>query len=638
MTTGKRMGVWKQLAGGGAAVAALIAAGLGLGGLAQAQAPDEAPPPGKAVYDQFCAACHDAPEPGSRAAPLATLRTMSAQTLTTALTTGVMKPMGDQLDRNQLRAVVAYLAKPEGPVGSGWIDAARCPETRRAVDLSAKPATSGFGVDLENSRRMSAAQAGLKTAEAAKLEVAWTFAMPKTTGLRGAGVVVGSTLFYPAGQAGHILALDTKTGCVKWATQTPAQVRNSLAYGRLGKGGPMGLVGGDAAGNLIALDAATGKILWRADPRHDKTGPLSGSPILHDGRIIVPISASDVGAAMRPVYECCKGHGALAAVDARDGKVLWTWHTMEDAKPLGRKTSAGAEAYGPSGAPIWSSPALDVKRGVVYTATGENTSPPATRTSDALVALDLSTGKEKWVFQALANDVWNMSCPSGPGSRPPGPNCYFAGEGSVLRDHDFGAGPVIFRAPNTRKGGGKDIILGGQKSGDVWALDAATGKVLWRRQFGKGTALGGVHWGIATDGVRVFAPISDPGVAAAESAAGMHAVDVATGKVAWQWRASPDCTGVRAKVSTCQAKYGLSAAPLVIDGALLAGSLDGRLWVFDAASGKVLHMVDTATTAYQPVNNIPGAGGSIDAAGLFAGDASFGQAGGNVLVALRPKK
>jgi polyvinyl alcohol dehydrogenase (cytochrome) len=200
---------------------------------------------------------------------------------------------------------------------------------------------------------------------------------------------------------------------------------------------------------------------------------------------------------------------------------------------------------------------------------------------------------------------------------------------------------VIFRGAR-----GKDLILGGQKSGDVWALDAATGKVIWRQQFGKGSALGGVHWGIAHDGKRVFAPIADPNVPEPRSASGMHAVDIATGKVAWQWRSTPDCEGPRAKIVTCKTRHGLSAAPLVIDGALLAGSLDGRLWVFDAATGKVLHMVDTAATAYQPVNGIPGAGGSIDAAGLFAGDgmvfvnsgyASFGQAAGNVLVALKPK-
>lgn len=633
----------RRLAAGIAtAAAAALAAGLALAQVAHGQ-DDRENHPGKAVYDQYCAACHSAPEAGSRAAPVASLRKMSAQTLSTTLTSGVMKPIGDQLTREQLRQVVGYLAAPEAPVGTAWIDEAMCPAERRKVDLSARPAQIGFGVDLENTRRMSAAQAGLRTKDLANLEVAWAFAMPKTSGLRGQGVVVGDTVFYPAGQANHILALDTKTGCVKWATPTQAQVRNSLAYGRLGKDGPLGLVGGDAQGNLVALDAATGKLLWRADPRHDKTAPLSGSPLIHDGKIIVPISGSDVGAAMRPAYECCKGHGAVAAVDAATGKVLWTWHTMEDAKPLGRTNAQGVAAYGPSGAPVWSSPAVDVKRGVVFASTGENTSPPATRTSDAIASIDLATGKQNWVFQALENDIWNMSCPVGAdGSRPPGANCYFAKDGSVLLDHDFGAGPVVFRGK-----GGKDVILGGQKSGDVWALDAASGKVLWRQQFGKGSPLGGVHWGIATDGVRVFAPISDPNVPKDRSAAGMHAVDVATGKVAWQWRAEPDCAGPRAKVTICGNRYGLSAAPLVVDGAVVAGSLDGRLWVFDAANGKVLAMHDTATTAYQPVNKIPGAGGSIDAAGVFAGDgmlfvnsgyASFGQAAGNVLVAYRPKR
>ena len=102
---------------------------------------------------------------------------------------------------------------------------------------------------------------------------------------------------------------------------------------------------------------------------------------------------------------------------------------MEQAKPLGRKNSLGADLYGPSGAPIWSSPSVDIGKGVVYASTGENTSPPATGTSDALVAIDLATGKQKWVFQALADDVWNMSCPVGvaPGGKPPGPELFLRG-------------------------------------------------------------------------------------------------------------------------------------------------------------------------------------------------------------------
>lgn len=639
------MEVWRQYIRPAAGLAIALAASVA-GGLALAQATDVRPiddHPGKAVYDKACAACHAAPEAGSRTPPLASLRKMSASTITAALTTGVMKPIGDGLDRRELRDVVAYLAAPEGPAGTGWIDDNLCAADRRGVDLSARPAQVGFGVDTDNSRRMTAAQAGLTGKQVANLEVAWTFAMPKTNGIRGQGVVVGSTLFYPAGQLGYVVALDTKTGCVKWATPTPSGPRNSLAYGRLGKDGPMGLVGGGGDGNLVALDARTGKLVWKADPRHDKSVPLSGSAIFAGDRLIVPISAIDVANAMRPTFECCKGHGAVAAVDPASGKVLWTWHTMEQAKPLGRKSSQGIDLYGPSGAPIWSSPSVDLKRGVVYTATGENTSPPATGTSDSLVALDLATGKQKWVFQALANDVWNMSCPQGP--PPPGatlkPNCFFGGEGSVMRDHDFGGGPLIWR------GGGRELILGGQKSGDVWAVDAASGKQVWHHQFGKGTALGGIHWGIATDGVRVFAPIADPGVPAPLGAAGLYAIDIASGKVAWSWKASADCeNGRKARVSSCAERFGISAPPLVVDGTVIAGGLDGRVYVFDAVSGKLLSTHDTAV-AYSGVNKIAGHGGSIDAAGPFAGDGmvfvgsgygSFGQMGGNVLVALRPKR
>ena len=637
------MGVWKQIMVGAIAAMAVGSLGLGVGTLAQAQATDQAPHPGKAVYEQFCAACHTAPEPGGRTPPLDALRKMNAQVVMSALTTGVMKPIGDGLDRRQMRDVVAYLAPPEAPVGTGWIDGNMCVAGKRAVDLSAKPAQVGFGVDTDNSRAMTAAQAGLSARDAANLEVAWAFAMPRTSGLRGQGVVVGSTLFYPAGQAGYLLALDTRTGCVKWATPTPANLRGSMAYGRLGAKGPWGLVGGDASGNLSAFDAQTGKIVWRADPRHDKTVPISGTPLFAGDRIIVPISSGDVGAAMRPTHPCCKSHGGVAAVDSGTGKVLWTWHTMEDARPLNRKNTAGADLFGPSGAPIWSSPSVDLKKGVVYTATGENTSPPATGTSDALVALDLATGKQKWVFQALANDVWNMSCPIGSADaqgRPVGPNCFFKTEGSVLLDHDFGGGPVIWR------GKGRDLILAGQKSGDVWAVRPGDGKVVWRHQFGKGTALGGVHWGIATDGVRVFAPISDPNVPAPLNAAGLYAIDIASGKVVWSWKATADCgNGRQARVPICANRFGLSAPPLVVDGAVMAGSLDGRLHVFDGKTGKLLSTHDTAVP-FETVNGFKGAGGSIDAAGPFAGDgmvfvgsgyASFGQAGGNVLVAYRPR-
>jgi polyvinyl alcohol dehydrogenase (cytochrome) len=617
------------------ALAAAVLATAGIGSAAHAADVH----PGQAVYDRSCAACHNAPEPGSRAAPVASLRQMDARTLRTSLTTGVMKGIGDSLSPEDLRAVVDYLAAKPKPVSDDWIEGARCPADRRSIDITAPLPSGSFGISADNRRRLTAAQSGLTTASLARLQPAWTLAIPNATTMRSQPVLLGSTLFYAASQASTLLALDAGTGCIKWAAKTPSGIRTSLALGRLGKGGPLAVVGGDEGGHLQAWEAATGKLIWRADPRHDKGGVLTGAPVFAGEKLIVPISALDVAQAMRPTFACCSTHGAVSAVDAANGKVLWTWHATPDARPLGVKNSAGVEMMGPSGAPVWSTPAVDLKRGLVLTATGENTSPPATGTSDAIIALDLATGREKWVFQALANDVWNMSCPSGRESRrKPGPNCFFFDSDSVLRDHDFGGGPVIFPA------GGRTLVLAGQKSGDVWALDLRTGRKVWTDKFGPGTPLGGVHWGIAADETRVFAPIADPGVPEPVSASGVHALDAATGKRLWSWRALPDCSEARkARGPGCE-RAGISAPPLVVDGAVLAAGLDGRLWVLDAASGKVLAGLDTLGPQ-QSLNGLPARGGSIDSGGLYAGGgmvfvgsgyAAFGQPAGNALIAFRP--
>ena len=405
----------------------------------------------------------------------------------------------------------------------------------------------------------------------------------------------------------------------------------------------------DAAGHGARAGSRHGRAdLWKTDPRADKTTPITGGLVVAGDKLIVPISASGVFTAMDSKYACCKTHGSIAALDTATGKVLWTAHTMEDAKPLGRKNSAGLEMMGPSGAPIWNTPAVDLKHGIVYTGTGENTSPPNTKTSDAILALDLNTGAQRWVFQALERDIWNMSCHGGRnGGGGDGPNCFFtAGDESVLKDYDFGAGPVIAHGAN-----GREVILAGQKSGHVWALDPAKGgAVLWSKRFGEGTALGGVHWGLATDGKRVFAPINDPGPvgAGSKSVPGLHALDIATGAVLWSWDATPDCGGDRgAKISGCAIHAGLSAAPLVVDEAVVTGSLDGKVRVFDAATGKVLWTYDTVRDyPSRTPGGVLGKGGSIDAQSIAAGDGMlfvgsgygmFNEQGGNVLIAFKPK-
>jgi polyvinyl alcohol dehydrogenase (cytochrome) len=297
------------------------------------------------------------------------------------------------------------------------------------------------------------------------------------------------------------------------------------------------------------------------------------------------------------------------------------------------------EMLGPSGAPIWSTPAIDERRGLLYAGTGENTSPPATKTSDAIVAVDLLNGEGRWVRQTLANDIWNMACP--PSAKTAGPNCFFQeGYGSVLLDYDFGAGPILAKRAN-----GKDVVLAGQKSGHVWALDPDNGgKVLWSERFGQGTALGGIHWGMAIDGKRVFAPINDPTESPA-SRPGLNALDISTGKVLWRWAPEPDCANGRDKrVPTCGYKIGLSAAPMVVDRAVITGSLDGKVRIFEAATGKLLFTYDTARP-FETLSGVAGNGGSIDSHSVFAGAGmvfvgsgygAFSQTPGNVLIAFRP--
>ena len=611
----------------------LASASLIILAAAQAASTDH---PGKAVYEQYCAACHNQPE-NTRAPALSALQQMSAQTLRFTLTEGIMRQQGSAVPRDQFQQLIGYLAAAD--TGGDWVAGMMCKPEQRTVDLNQPISMSMYGTDPRNSRRLSAQQAGLTSKGLGNLELAWAIAFPKTASLRSSAAIIGSTMFYSPTPTGKVLALDTHSACVKWAYDAAAPLRSSLSYGDLG-GGRMALVFGDTRGNVHTVDPKTGSQIWKAEARHDATGGITGAPVLVGNRIIVPISSSGVGRGADPKYECCEGHGAVVALDAATGQKLWTAHTMEDAKYTGKISATGVKQRGPSGAPIWSTPSVDLKRGLVYSGTGQATSLPATNTSDAVLAIDLASGDIKWTFQALARDVWHLGCQFDPSKS--GPNCP-AAEDSVLKDYDFGAGVVIGKRRD-----GRDVLIAGQKSGDLWGLDPdAQGKVLWRQTFGMGTPLGGIHWGLAIDDQRVFAPINDPAlpVEGYVPQPAMHAVDIETGKVLWSKPVQPDCKTRGERFPLCNERYGLSASPLVIDKSVVAGALDGRLYIYDAATGDIVWQYDTLRD-FQTLNGIEGKGGSIESHSIFAGAGmlfvgsgygQFSQAPGNVLLAFRPK-
>jgi polyvinyl alcohol dehydrogenase (cytochrome) len=203
----------------------------------------------------------------------------------------------------------------------------------------------------------------------------------------------------------------------------------------------------------------------------------------------------------------------------------------------------------------------------------------------------------------------------------------------------LGQPPLLLPTP-------RDIVLAGQKSGEVFGLDPEHGgKILWRKKLGKGGIQGGVHFGMTVEGDILYVPMSDfdggprwPGVAYP----GMFALDITSGEQLWFTPALDICEGRE----FCQP--GLSAAASSIPGAAVAGSMDGHLRAYAGKSGKVVWDFDTAIE-FSTLNGTSAMGGSMGGATgpVFNKDMLFVNSGygiyfhmpGNVLLAFRlPEK
>jgi polyvinyl alcohol dehydrogenase (cytochrome) len=251
---------------------------------------------------------------------------------------------------------------------------------------------------------------------------------------------------------------------------------------------------------------------------------------------------------------------------------------------------------------VWgSSPAIDSKRGQLYIATGNNyDAPPETLACvaaagndpvaqqaclpadnffDSVMALDIKTGAIRWVTRGMSFDAWTVDCIPfiGEGTNCPSP----AGP-----DFDFGQAPALF----TIRDGGRnvDVVGAGQKSGQYWALNPDTGAVRWRTQAGPGGTAGGLQWGSAVDGRRVYTANSNsngiPWVLpnGATTTDGMWSgIDAVTGQLLWQ--TPPPFGGVPFG--------GGSSGPVTTANGLVFGcSLDalGHMYALDGATGRVL--------------------------------------------------
>jgi polyvinyl alcohol dehydrogenase (cytochrome) len=286
-------------------------------------------------------------------------------------------------------------------------------------------------------------------------------------------------------------------------------------------------------------------------------------------------------------------------------------------------------------------------------ATGDSYTDEPTKGVDAIVAIEMSTGKIRWNHQVTEKDNFIIGC----NAEKPGLNC----PTPTGPDYDFGASPILFHLAN-----GKDVLLSGQKSGAVYGMDPATGRLLWRTAVGSGSALGGIEWGMAADNQRLYVANSDiinlfdeilkqqgkpmaEGEPSGPAKPGLYALDPATGKILWATPApkAPCHYANTARSFTGEACIrAQSAAPSVIPGVVFSGTTDGWFRAYDARTGEIVWAHSTTAQTYDTLNQVKAQpGGSIDGLGAavangmvyvmsgFNGASRTGGNGVNVLLA-----
>lgn len=525
---------------------------------------------------------------------------------------GVMTVQAAGLSDDEQRAIARFITGKEFGSASANAMTGQCKAPAPKMSL-ADGDWNGWGVDPGNSRYQP--KPGLSAADVPKLKLKWAFGFPKDPMAWSQPTVAGGRLFVGS-VAGNVYSLDAKSGCIYWTYSAGqgAGVRTSITIAKLA-GGKWAAYFGDIKGTAHAVDAETGALLWKAKLDEHPVARITGAPLFVNGKLFVPMSSIEEASAAQGKYVCCDFRGSLSSLDAATGKVLWKSYSVPDPPKVYKTSKSGTEMKGPAGAAIWSSPTLDLKRKLIYAATGNSYTDVSINTSDAILAFDMETGSLVWSAQVQPKDNFVIGCPRGD-------NC----PEEAGPDFDFGTSPVLRKLPN-----GKDILIAGQKSGVVWGLDPDNrGKVLWQTRLGKGSALGGVEWGHAADDKYAYVAISDR-LLGKNGNPGVYALDLATGEKKWEALPPEGIPGNAAH----------SAAISVMPGVVFSGSLNGHFRAYSTTDGKILWDFETAKK-FDTVNGVDAKGGSIDAGGptiahgmvyTNSGYGIFGGIPGNVLLA-----
>lgn len=464
------------------------------------------------------------------------------------------------------------------------------------------PSWLSWGQNLDNTRHQALEEA-ISPETVADLQLRW---VARLGGSISATPAVQGDAVYVPDWGGNLFRLDAASGAVVWSTRIEdyTGIVGDLSRATPAIDGPR-LILGDQGGRqgqgarVMAIDKQDGALLWVTQVEDHPASFITQSAVVHHGVVYVGVSSGEEAfAALIPGYVCCTFRGSVVALDAQTGAILWQTFTIPD--PVGY---AGNAVWG-------SAPVVDTERGSLYVTTGNPYSLPQSVLDcvsagltndpddeeaiyrcmaavpgnffDAFVALDLDTGAVRWSRPVLPFDAFTIACvfeifnPQNCPS-PEGP------------DHDFGQAPMLYTV--VHEGVPRQFLGAGQKSGTFWALDPEDGLSRWNTKVGPGGAIGGMMWGSATDGERIYTAIANSNALAWElqgigpfagqvvTGGFWSALDARTGEILWQ---TPEPSGA-------QTQAPLSVANGVVFAASLApGASQSTFFALDANTGEIL--------------------------------------------------
>ena len=484
-----------------------------------------------------------------------------------------------------------------------------------------QPGWGSAGNGVANTRSTSAEHV-LGAGTVAGLVPIWTLT---TTGEVPDTPTVEGNAVYLADNGGSVWRVNATTGVPVWQVKLPAISGNMKSFARTSPAiAPSAIIIGDQGeASVYALSKTDGSLLWRTKLDRVKGAIITSSPIIVGNRVVMGVASMQ-----EELASVIKGfvptfRGSVASLDLATGAVQWQTYTV----PVGF-----------SGGAVWgSNVAVDTSRKAVYFGTGDNYSvPPAVAACqvkarngaeqdkclpggdriDSVISLNLDTGALNWSRRMTTLDTWTVSCLSTvkkaatPCPQPQG------------LDYDFGSAPNLF---STAGSAPHDLVGAGQKSGVYWAFDRDTGKLVWATQVNPGGTRGGIQWGSAVDGGRVFVAASNAnytfsqimGSSTITNGGFWSALDVNTGKIEWQTPTTEKQKPLGNKASRtippppgalARTEGSVSAA----NGVMYAADASGLFVALDEASGARLWSYDAGGAAVD--------GPSIVSGMLFWGD------------------